>query len=236
MKYTLTITDATADEICALLGNKPHMGFKEMSEANGVTAEQQDDDGPTNDTPPELDVRGYPWNKRIHASSKVINKDGTWRYRRNTSQDVIDAVEAELKAMPDGSDGMSHDMAHNVAPIVPTPLEQAVPVVNHDIVADAPLVPSNDETLVYPTTSVQVPVPGAEPHPLDIPPHLQRTAAVTYEQAIRQISDALNDASHPLTAERVAELYIKLGVSGPHELPGNQAALDSVKMMLDTMQ
>lgn len=68
------------------------------SDAPVMEVSDSDDDGPTNADAPDTDKRGYPWDERIHASSKALNKDGTWRYRRNTPQETIDAVEAEIKA------------------------------------------------------------------------------------------------------------------------------------------
>lgn len=44
----------------------------------------------------ELDSRGMPWDKRIHASTRAKNQDGSWRNKRNTDANLITAVEAEL--------------------------------------------------------------------------------------------------------------------------------------------
>jgi hypothetical protein len=46
----------------------------------------------------ERDRRGLPWDGRIHASSRAKVADGTWRMRRNVSDDVIMKVESELRA------------------------------------------------------------------------------------------------------------------------------------------
>jgi hypothetical protein len=42
------------------------------------------------------DVRGLPWNEQIHAGTRALNSDGTWRYKRNVSKDLIAKIEAEL--------------------------------------------------------------------------------------------------------------------------------------------
>lgn len=52
----------------------------------------------TADTPPELDKEGLPWDQRIHAGSKAINADGTWRVKRNTDPAYVDQIKAELQA------------------------------------------------------------------------------------------------------------------------------------------
>jgi hypothetical protein len=53
---------------------------------------------PSTVTGVERDRRGLPWDGRIHASSRAKVADGTWRMRRNVSDDVIMKVEAELRA------------------------------------------------------------------------------------------------------------------------------------------
>lgn len=44
----------------------------------------------------ELDARGFPWDERIHASSKAINADGTWKKRRGVNPKEVEQIEAEL--------------------------------------------------------------------------------------------------------------------------------------------
>lgn len=44
-----------------------------------------------------LDKSGLPWDGRIHASSKAMNANGTWRGKRGVLPAVIASVEAELR-------------------------------------------------------------------------------------------------------------------------------------------
>jgi len=143
-----------------------------------MTAEVENDDGPADANAPDVDKRGFPWDERIHASSKAVNKDGTWRYKRNTSQETIDAVEAELK--PD----------------------------------DMPPVPE-----AFQRTAAPVPVPTGEP-----------ATSVTYEQVIAEMTDALQGGK--IAPEALPGLYQQCGVSGAHELVGNQPALDAAHAKL----
>lgn len=46
------------------------------------------------------DVDGIKWDKRIHSSSKELNKDGTWRKRRGVDDALVRTVEAELRGTP----------------------------------------------------------------------------------------------------------------------------------------
>lgn len=59
------------------------------------TPEPQDDE-PTNDAPPATDKNGLPWDERIHAGTKALNGDGTWKKRRGVDDATVAAVTAEL--------------------------------------------------------------------------------------------------------------------------------------------
>lgn len=50
---------------------------------------------------PAVDSRGLPWDERIHSSSKATNADGSWRARRNMTDEqkaAVPGIEAELRA------------------------------------------------------------------------------------------------------------------------------------------
>lgn len=49
--------------------------------------------------PPTLDKDGFPWDQRIHSGSKAINKDGTWRTKKNLDPATMAVVTAELKQL-----------------------------------------------------------------------------------------------------------------------------------------
>jgi hypothetical protein len=51
-----------------------------------------------NTSPPEVDSNGLPWDERIHSSSKALNADRTWRYKRGGDLEERKAVEEELRA------------------------------------------------------------------------------------------------------------------------------------------
>lgn len=61
---------------------------------------------PVEPTEPEQDLTG--WDERIHAASKTRNSDGSWRKKRGVSDELVAAVEAELRgdtsATPDTTD------------------------------------------------------------------------------------------------------------------------------------
>lgn len=49
--------------------------------------------------PPTRDKNGLPWDERIHASSRALVADGSWRAKRGVDAGLVAQVEAELKAL-----------------------------------------------------------------------------------------------------------------------------------------
>lgn len=47
------------------------------------------------------DSAGFPWDERIHSSSKKTNQDGTWKARRKVDPEFRKEVEAELVGVED---------------------------------------------------------------------------------------------------------------------------------------
>lgn len=71
-------------------------------------------------TPPagiDVDVKGYPWDGRIHSSSRAKVADGSWRQRRNLDPVVLAAVERELQQTM----GLPVTTAAPVSPLSPPP-------------------------------------------------------------------------------------------------------------------
>lgn len=61
-----------------------------------VPQPEPQDDEPTNAAPPATDKNGLPWDERIHAGTKALNGDGTWKKRRGVDDATVVAVTAEL--------------------------------------------------------------------------------------------------------------------------------------------
>lgn len=91
----------------------------------------QDDDGSQNDNAPEADANGFPWDGRIHSSSKALNKDGTWRYMRGVDKDQVDSIEGEWRAkLAAGAENAipAVPSSADVPPPPPPPPADAAPV------------------------------------------------------------------------------------------------------------
>ena len=46
----------------------------------------------------QVDSRGLPWDERIHSANRATLKDGSWRYKKGTTDEFINQVEQELIA------------------------------------------------------------------------------------------------------------------------------------------
>lgn len=109
-----------------------------------------EDDGPTNDSAPATDANGLPWDARIHAKTKGLNADKTWRKQRNVDPALVAAVEAELR----GSAPMP--VAAPAAIPAPVPMPVAIPMT-------APM------PAPAPVPMAAAPMPVAAPAPLPMP-------------------------------------------------------------------
>lgn len=73
------------------------------------------------------DVDGIKWDKRIHSSSKELNKDGTWRKRRGVADELVRSVEAELRGAPPVTAQIPYAPAPVVPVTPPVPTEMTFP-------------------------------------------------------------------------------------------------------------
>lgn len=116
-----------------------------------------DADGPANANPPAYDAAGIPWDERIHAGTKGMNQDGTWKRRRNTADVTYNIVMAELQSKTAGqapstppappvpaSPGIVDQGPIPVPPpvVVPAPPMVAAPVVPAAPIPPAPAMPA----------------------------------------------------------------------------------------------
>ena len=97
---------------------------------------------------PTVDANNMPHDERIHAGSKALNADGTWRKKRGVSDELIRSVEAAATPHdapePDrcGEPGLIYDGTDAfLAPLAPTPASIMSRI--------AALVTSGDKTPAY---------------------------------------------------------------------------------------
>lgn len=83
------------------------------------TPTAEDDDGEQNNSAPTVDKNNLPWDERIHAGTKALNADGTWKKRRGVDDATIASVTAELRGTPAPTP--------TPAPVAETPAPTPVP-------------------------------------------------------------------------------------------------------------
>ena len=157
----------------------------------------------TVDNNQELDVRGLPWDERIHSTKKGKNADGSWRNRRGVDKDLLAQVEAELKAT-----------YSNTQPVQEAPTAPALPTT-------APVNHIND-----PAPAVTQPVVEAKPEPVVTPPAPQLNVATghsveTFKQNFPMILSQLITEGK-INQDYVNQLASHFGVSAIYELNDEQ--------------
>jgi hypothetical protein len=111
-RFSLTINADSVEELyatCRELGGEDARVVGSPADTPPVgeppRAFEPDDSEPVTEAPsdsaepPAVDATGLPHDERIHASSKALNADGTWRKRRGVDDETVTSVEAELRGV-----------------------------------------------------------------------------------------------------------------------------------------
>lgn len=121
--------------------------------ANVAPVGGDSDEGPVNTAAPAVDKNGVPWLEAVHASTKALNADGTWRGRRNIDAATRAAAEAAAKtqtgtALSTGGERIDPNAAQ-VAALAPAgglpPMPGLPPVLPPPVAAVAPAPVSYEE-------------------------------------------------------------------------------------------
>lgn len=168
----ITLEDITAVELLAVAKVLNNVTDEVITPSNAPVVVSTDDvagvadneviNEPTGDTM-DFDKEGLPWDERIHSSNHKLTGQGVWARRRNITDEVYNAVKAELLAKWGAAEPVTED-----API-PAPISEPVQA---PIVAPAPVAPAPVQAFV-PVQQVQAPVtaqaPVAAPAPVVAP-------------------------------------------------------------------
>lgn len=122
MTLTLEITDAELQNFLAKFADRGAM-------------QMDDDDGDTPATG-EVDKNGVPWLEAVHASTKTLTKDGTWRGKKGVTPEQRAAAEAAVKSESFTPPAFLAGPAPTAAPAMPSmpamPTMPPVPVAEPD--------------------------------------------------------------------------------------------------------
>lgn len=170
----------------------------------------------------ELDKNGLPWDARIHASTKAMNVDKTWRTKRGVDPALVTQVEAELRAVlgvsafPTTTAG-ALGIAGNVPPVpvatvtepvisTATPIAAVVsiaPVELGNVPPPPPPAPGAQVSTVAPLAVPVAAIPDTVP---------SAPAPISFPQLCAKITNALNTGT--LTQARLGEVLGENKLSG----------------------
>ena len=120
---------------------------------------------------PELDKDGLSWDARIHASSKALVADGTWRLKRGVEPALVAQVKAELLQ---GEEPVIAEIPATAPPVIEQPVAGAFP---------APPLP--------PTEAPAAPLAPPVPLEASIVPEAIAAVVVTYSELVPMITAAV---------------------------------------------
>ena len=148
---------------------------------------------------PTVDSRGIPWDSRIHSANQSVNKDGTWKKRRNVDEALVKEIEKGL-----------------TAPVVPAfvpPMPSPAPVVEQPVAA-APALPN----LGFPAPPAFTPPSPAPVAPVipALPPVVPQQAPVV--PAVPSAPDAFVREAHTLETFRAKFVMIVNNLIAAHQI------------------
>ena len=161
----ITLEDITAVELLAIAKVLNNVNDEVVTPSNVPVVVDDDDviNEPTGDTM-DFDKEGLPWDERIHSSNHKLTAQGVWMRRRGISDEVYNAVKAELLGKWEAAEPVTEDtpipepiQAPVVAPapVAPAPVQAFVPVqqVQAPVVAPAPVAPAAPAQSTFETFS-----------------------------------------------------------------------------------
>ena len=161
----ITLEDITAVELLAVAKVLNNVNDEIITPSNASVVVSTDDvaEEPTGDTM-DFDKEGLPWDERIHSSNHKLTAQGVWTRRRGITDEVYNAVKAELLGKWEAAEPVTEDapipepvQAPVVAPapVAPAPVQAFVPVQQPQapVVAPAPVAPAAPAQSTFETFS-----------------------------------------------------------------------------------
>ena len=203
MKFTITVEASNETELEDITSRLLTRKTEQLTSLRPFTFADNDDellDKVTGGELPEgtLDAEGLPWDERIHSAGKRMTGKGVWQRRKNTPDDVYNAVRAEL----------SQPSTAPVQPLVSleygTPTVAAVPEY-----APAPQYASPAPQYTPPVSVPQYALAPVPEYSAPAAPAPEPTAP-TYDSIINRINAGVNSGTYKV--ENIPSLMQQLGV------------------------
>lgn len=143
----ITLEDITAIDLLAIAKVLNNVNDEIVTPSNAPIVVDDDEviNEPTGDTM-DFDKEGLPWDERIHSSNHKLTAQGVWMRRRGVSDEVYNAVKAELLGKWEAAEPVTEDApipapVQAPAPVAPAPVQAFVPVqqVQAPVTAQAPV-------------------------------------------------------------------------------------------------
>lgn len=185
-----------------------------------VAAVEMDEEPEADVAAGTVDSEGLPFDERIHAkAAQPFKADGTWKRRKNISDDLYNSVRAELKARV--APAPVAEVAP--APVAPEPVAPAPVVESVAVVAPEPASPA---PVPQPAAPAPAPVVAPQPAPATGKTHAELQGALT--KTLQTLATALPTGEAPKVLMSLLSSY---GVSGMPQVPA-----DKVDECYDRMQ
>lgn len=98
VKFSVTLDSTDHDGLRRLSAAVEYLGGDAVINDCSLVAAEPPSEEPETPAIPVTDAAGLPWDSRIHTESRALNKDGTWRVRRNTDPEYYTRIVNELRA------------------------------------------------------------------------------------------------------------------------------------------
>lgn len=147
--------------------------------------------------PPEFDIKGMPYDSRIHASNRAKKIDGSWKNKRGVDANLVTACEAQNKP----GNALTPNVSMTAAPVPPTVSAAVLPALTSPPAPPVPESPRPSPNLV----GIVVPA-AAGPSVTDFRSLMQKIG--TAETAGKISTDQVNAilASVGLTSTQMSQL------------------------------
>ena len=235
MKFNLTVTDLGLEEVTAVL-TKISAGMPvsltpvaaapapEIPAAPVAALQPQPVAAPA--AAPAFDSTGLPWDERIHAGTKAVNADGTWKKRRGVQEIQVNQVEAELRAQV----GAAPVAAPQPVYPQPAPMPVAAAPAVDPLTMFGPLpaaAPQPAPVMPQPVYPQPAPMPVAAAPAVDpriITAPVAAPQARTFEQLMGTIQGLFNQQL--IAPDYMVSLNQRLGVSAITDLAGSPERIE----------
>lgn len=191
MARTITFSmELTDEEFSFFLNNRvaPALGNSNVAPVGGA----ENDEGQVNANAPAVDKNGIPWLEAVHAGTKAMNQDGTWRAKRGVDKAVVAAAEAAAKT--NTGTNLSTGDANRVDPN------------------------AAQTAALAPATGGLPPMPGLPPV-LPPPVAAEPPKPVSYEELSGLVQSVLT-AGH--TPDKITAIYAEVGLTDVNDLLTNE--------------